>query len=103
MLAKMKTLKFNNKEVKLNFTTYRNNGMLAVQLAGVTDDEFYDIITVNLNCPLQSDRLAFVDENNLPGIGQWLQNNGIAYPIGYHQRSGFCSYPLYSFHIPSKQ
>ena len=94
----MKTYKFNDIEVSLSFETYRNNGTLAVEMTTVPDDEPYGVITVNLGCPLQSDRLAFVDENNLPGIGAWLQANGIASPLGYRQRSGFCLYELYSFH-----
>lgn len=96
----MKTLKFNNREVKLDFTTYCNNGKLAVQMVTVPDEELYGTITVNLNSPIQSDTLAFIDENNLPGIGQWLQEHGIAYPLGYRQRSGFCTYELYEFHLP---
>ena len=93
----MKTFKFHNTEVSLNFTTYRNNGTLAVEMNSVTDEDSFGVITVNLNCPLQSDRLAFIDENNYPGIGAWLQANRIASPIGYTQRSGFCIYELYSF------
>ena len=38
-----------------------------------------------------------INENNLPGIGAWLKKNGIASPLGYKQRSGFCQYELYSF------
>ena len=94
----MKTFTFNNTEVSLNFTTYRNNGTLAVLMNNVQEDDLYGVITVNLGCPLQTDRLAFVDENNLPGIGAWLKRNKIASPLGYKQRSGFCQYELYSFH-----
>ena len=93
----MKTLKFNNTKVSLNFTTYRNNGTLAVLMNNVQEDDLYGVITVNLGCPLQTDCLAFVDENNLPGIGAWLKRNKIATPLGYKQRSGFCQYELYSF------
>ena len=57
----------------------------------------YAVITVNLCCPLQTDKFAFVDENNLPGIGAWLKRSKIAIPMGYKQRSGFCLYELYSF------
>ena len=42
--------------------------------------------------------VAFVDENNLPGIGAWLRKNKIASPLGYKERSGFCQYELYAFH-----
>ena len=93
----MKTFKFNDTEVSLSFDTYRNNGTLAVLMNNVQEDELYGVITVNLGCPLQTDRLAFVDENNLPGIGAWLKRNKIASPLGYKQRSGFCQYELYSF------
>ena len=92
----MKTLKFNDTEVKLSFESYRNNGTLAVEMITVPDEDLYAVITVNLCCPLQTDRLAFVDENNLPGIGAWLKRNKIATPLGYKQRSGFCQYELYS-------
>ena len=93
----MKTFKFNDTEVKLSFESYRNNGTLAVEMVTVPDEEPYAVITVNLCCPLPTDRLAFVDENNLPGIGAWLKRNKIATPLGYKQRSGFCQYELYSF------
>ena len=93
----MKTLKFNDTDVKLSYESYRNNGTLAVLMNTVPDEELYGVITVNLCCPLQTDRLAFVDENNLPGIGAWLKRNKIATPLGYKQRSGFCQYELYSF------
>ena len=93
----MKTFKFNDTEVSLSFDTYCNNGTLAVLMNNVQEDELYGVITVNLGCPLQTDRLAFVDENNLPGIGAWLKRNKIATPLGYKQRSGFCQYELYSF------
>ena len=94
----MKKFKFNNTEVSLSFDTYRNNGTLAVLMNNVQEDELYGVITVNLGCPLQTDRLAFVDENNLPGIGAWLKSNKIATPLGYKQRGGFCQYELYNFH-----
>ena len=83
--------------MKLSFDSYRNNGTLAVLMNTVPDDELYAVITVNLGSLLQTDRLAFVDENNLPGIGAWLKRNKIATPLGYKQRSGFCQYELYSF------
>lgn len=98
----MKSLKFNNTDVKLKFTSYRNNDTLAVVITSPSDDEFYEVITVNLNSPLQTDRIAFVDENNLPGIGAWLKDNGVASPLGFKQRSGFCLYELYAFHRARK-
>ena len=84
----MKTLKFKGTEVSLSFDSYQNNGSLAVLMNTVAEDELYGVITVNLGSLLQTDRLAFVDENNLPGIGAWLRKNKIASPLGYKERSG---------------
>ena len=62
------------------------------------DGEPYGNLTVNLSSPSQSDETAFLDENNLPGIGEWVERNGIGTFLGIRGRSGFCSYPLYLFH-----
>lgn len=40
----MKALKFNNTEVSLNFTTYRNNGTLAVQMNTVPDKGYWRLV-----------------------------------------------------------
>lgn len=93
----MNTFKFHNAEVSLNFTTYRSNGTLAVEMNTIPDDEPYGTITVNLSSPFQGDTHAFVDENNLPGISAWLKRHKIAKPTGIIQRSGFCIYELYEF------
>lgn len=82
----MKALKFNNTEVSLNFTTYRNNGTLAVQMNTVPDDDLYGVITVNLCCPLQSDKLAFVDE--LIALRYFSENfcNGMSESVTLYQK-----------------
>lgn len=72
----MKTYNYNGLNVYLKATSYANNGSLAVQMLSGDDNEFYDVITVNLGSFLQTEQLAFVDDNNLPGIGQWLESNG---------------------------
>ena len=103
-------------DVKLDFVQYRNNGTIALQLLSRsdedempymgTDKEFcspYAVVTVNLP---DSDTLAvneqFVDENNLPGIGQWLLNTGIAYPTEHFCQSGYCTYQAYAFNVPDR-
>ena len=93
----MKAYDYNGTEVTLRFDTYRSNGTLAVEMISAEDGESWAVITVNLSCPLQNDTMAFVDENNLPGIGAWLRKHRIAKPLGYIARSGFCQYELYSF------
>ena len=90
----MKTYDCNGTKVYLQKEEYRNNGTLAV-LMYTEDGDLYDCITVNLNHPLQSDTLAFLDENNLPGIGKWLESKKLGISMGVNARSGFCTYPLY--------
>lgn len=77
---------------------YAKNGTLALLLF---DDcgEYYADITVNLGDSLQSDRTAYLDENNLPGIGKWLERKGLAQPMNHERLSGFFSYPLYRINV----
>lgn len=94
----MKTYSYKNRKVYIKYTTYANNGCLAVEMLSPDDEKYYDVITVNLNnCMMQGDTTAFVDTNNLPGIGKWLERHGIARPLGIYQQSGFCRYQLYAF------
>lgn len=101
-------------EVKLEFDSYENNGTLALQLfckpdvdemptVGSLDDPYqslYGIVTVNLlESEMLDDDEQFVDENNMPGIGRWLQDNGIAKPSGKAGFCGFCSYMSYKFEV----
>ena len=90
------TYDFNGQTVYLEATRYANNGMLAVIMFNV-NGEPYGAITVNLCSLLQSYEKAFIDENNIPGIGEWLVSNNIAEPLHTYQSSGYCSYPLYKF------
>ena len=72
-----------------------HNGTVAL-LLNETDGELYAVATVNLCHPLQSDSMAFLDENNLPGIGKWIEKNLLGMRMGVFAASGFCSYPLYT-------
>lgn len=93
-----KYYKYHGQQVYLEKKTYRNNGSIAILMYNM-DDEPYGAVTVNLCHPIQSDELAFVDENNMPGIGKWLERNHIALSMCLNARSGFCEYPLYMFTI----
>lgn len=90
----MKLYTFNGHKVYLEKDSYRNNGTLAVLMYN-EDGEPYGDVTVNLNHPLQSGDLAFLDENNLPGIGRWLTRKKLGISMGVEASSGFCKYPLY--------
>lgn len=91
----MKTYDYNGTKVSIEKTTYRNNGTVALIL-NKEDGELFAVATVNLNHPLQSDSLAFLDENNLSGIGKWIEENGLGVRMGVMATSGFCRYPLYT-------
>ena len=43
----------------------------------------------------KTDTLAFLDENNMPGIGKWLRKKRLGIDMGVKAASGFCTYPLY--------
>lgn len=86
--------------VYLRRDTYANNGRLAVCIVD-KDKCTVGLVTVNLSTPLSAphNNLAFVDENNLPGIGLFLLQNNIAKPTGNFACSGFCIYPEYEFDL----
>ena len=90
----MKKLTFRKHPVEVKATTYRNNGTLALMLTHKNGDS--DVVTVNLNSPMQSDSMAFLDTNNYPDIEKWIQKNNLGLPMGVKERSGFCEYPLYT-------
>ena len=90
----MKTYDYNGIKVYLQKEQYRNNGTLAV-LMFKEDGELYGNVTVNLNHPLQSEDMAFLDENNLPGIGKWLKKKKLGIEMGAKASPEFCTYPLY--------
>jgi len=82
-------------KVTLQKDEYRNNGTLAVSMND-KDGELYGVLTVNLNHPMQSESMAFLDENNMPGIGKWIERHKLGVFTGVKASSGFCVYPLYS-------
>jgi len=91
---KKRIYKFEGCRVYLETAEYKNNTLAIVMytFAG----ERYGTVTVNLNHPLQSKHMAFLDENNMPGIGKWIEKNGLGSFTGVKACSGFCVYPLYS-------
>ena len=96
---KKKKLTYKGKVVTISTDTYRNNGCLAIILT--YKDGEREVVTTNLNSPLQSATMAFLDTNNHPTIEKWIQDHGFGLPLGYTERSGFCDYPLYTIFIPA--
>ena len=93
----MKKLTFRTHPVEVKATTYMNNGTLALMLTQKNGDS--DVVTVNLNSPMQSDSMAFLDTNNYPDIEKWIQKNNLGLPMYVTERSGFCTYPLYTLFV----
>ena len=96
---KKKKLTYRGKVVTISTDTYRNNGCLAIILTYKDGEQ--EVVSTNLNSPLQSATMAFLDTNNHPTIEKWIQDHGFGLPMGYTERSGFCDYPLYTFFIPA--
>lgn len=90
----MKKYVYNGKSVTLSAEEYRSNKTLALMLH--YDDGETEVITVNLQDPIQSSSLAYLDVNNQPGIEKFIQKNGLGLPMGVLTQSGFCKYPLYT-------
>lgn len=90
-----KLFNYQGQEVYLETNSYANNGNLAVCMK-TPEGDLVDVITTNLNHQLQSMSMAFLDINNHPDIGKWMEKNGLAAPMFLSIRSGFVSYPLYT-------
>ena len=56
---------------------YKNNDTLAVVMFSA-DGELYGEVTVNLNHPMQSKRMAFLDENNMPGMKKGSRSSSMS-------------------------
>lgn len=76
---------------------YTQSGTLAI-VARTTCGEPFAVLTVNLSSLRLTTYQSFVDTNNCPWAEKFLVENNIAKPVPHvSRRSGFCSYPLYSF------
>lgn len=91
----MKLYTYKGTKVYLKEEEYRNGRTLAVAMY-TKDGDLYDVITTNLMDPIQSKSLAYLDENNHPGIGKWMERRRLAIPMYVNTRSGYCVYPLYT-------
>ena len=73
------------------------DGSLAVDMIanGFGDWEPWATLTVNLG--VGGEGYAFIDTNNFPWAPAFLEENGLAVPMGVGGQSGYCTYPLYEF------
>ena len=91
---KKKKFKYRGRNVTISAEEYRSNKTLALMLHYENGET--EVVTVNLQDPIQSDSLAYLDTNNQPGIEDFIQKNGLGLPMGLSTPSGFCRYPLYT-------
>ena len=101
MICDKLTYPFYGKEYPVYFelAEYSSNENTAVQM--LTDiktvDEPFGTCTVNLGMRLQPG-YAYIDENNLPGVLDFLEENGLGSRIlGCTAMSGYCVYQLFKF------
>ena len=89
-----------SEKVQLEINNYINNNGLYLGLIRKEDDYFepYGDISVNLGVKAP-DYCANVDLNNMPELVKFIEENDLGEFTGLTQRSGFCEYPLYMFHV----
>lgn len=81
-------------EVEAFKASYVENDNIAVI---IENEDFEEVLTVNLKDIPTSKNCAFIDTNNVKWAEKFLQENKIAKPTGRYGFSGFCSYPEYQF------
>jgi hypothetical protein len=93
-------LVYDGGETHLHVEEYRNGGLAVTMDRDDPEDgwEPYGVVTVNLPMfDTLGPRRAFVDSNNMPDIGKWLEDNSLAYCSGLSMPSGYCEYEMYEF------
>lgn len=94
-LNSMNTYTYHRKKVNLVTREYASNKALAIAMCNMKG-EVLDVISVNIPDGMANDSMTYLDTNNYPDIGEWMEKNGLAIPMYYEARSGFCIYPLYT-------
>lgn len=88
-------------ELKLIRSYYLESGSLAI--IAMRDGEPFANVTVNLPYAyIDGDDDAYVDENNLPGITKWLEENDLIRPTNSPfsvSCRGFCTYTRWRFDL----
>lgn len=85
-------MNYQNTEVQLYADHYTNNGNVAVLMLTESGDLF-TVVSKNVE-PLAAGCFA-VDENNNPGIADWLINNKVSEDTGGSVHSGYVKYSVH--------
>jgi len=73
------------------------NGSLSVEMVAKYDGVWEPWATLTVNLGVGGEGHAFIDTNNCPWATAFLEENGLAIPMGVGGQSGYCTYPLYAF------
>ena len=95
---------YNKRKMRVEEDRYYTNGQLAILVFDEDDNEFYGVLTVNLDdprCDLINNglKMQYLDVNNWPNIEEiladylWLEKTDIS------KQSGYVNYPLYMFDL----
>lgn len=85
-------MNYQNTEVKLYTDHYANNGNVAVLMLTESGDLF-TVVSKNIQSLVAG--CFAVDENNNPGIADWLINNKVSEDTGGSVHSGYVKYPVH--------
>lgn len=87
--------------ISLTISKYTENNNLAIFMTSYEEGypEPWSNLTVNLSEKLPLD-FAYVDTNNNgQEILKWIEDNKLGKFTGVMKRSGYCTYPLYTFNL----
>jgi len=102
--VELKTSKSNIEEVKLEISTYRENGSIYIGLTSVGGEfeEPFGDVTVNLGGST-IDYCGYLDTGDIPGLEKFITDNGIGEYTGFTRKSGYKEYPYYIFNTKKLQ
>lgn len=89
-----------NVTVELEIGAYANNHRMHIGLVEVDGEEPepFANLTVNIDAPCP-EYCGYVDTNNCPELEDFIVKHELGEFTGMMGDSGFCSYPLYMFHV----
>ena len=95
----MEEFEYQGNTVIPQFTTYQNNGRLALMLVDTEYGEMYSVVTVNIpDEDILNERCSYIDTNNGGDYAfEWLERHGFGKWTGRFGFSGYCTYPEFEF------
>lgn len=100
----LRTSKSVKEEVKIEISSYIENGGIYIGLISVGRGmvEAYGHVTVNLGGSA-IEYCGYLDTGNIPELEAFVTENGIGEYTGFSRRSGYNEYPFYVFNAKKLQ